>query len=107
MKNAASERLNTCAICRSETRQGLTDLTFDYGDFRITVSDVPVEVCEECDESYVDGPLGVALSDVVSEIAEQYAPLVKRMAELRGTEVRKPYSDPPLPGAAHGELVFA
>lgn len=107
MTNTASARLTRCVNCDTEVRDGVTDLTFDYGDFRITVEGVPAELCNACDEQYIDGPLGLALSEIVSEIAEEYATLVKRMTELRGTEVRKPYGNTRLPGASQGQLVYA
>lgn len=86
-------RLDRCAVCRSETREGRTDLTYDYGSFKIVVTDVPVIACDECDERYVDGPLGVVIGDIVAEIAEEYGPLVERLTALRGGQVRTSYNE--------------
>ena len=54
--------------------------------------DVPVTTCRNCDEQFVDGLLGMTIGHFVTKLAEKYSALVAEDEELRGTEVRKPYS---------------
>lgn len=101
-----STRLDRCAVCRSETREDHTDLTYDYGTFKIVVTDVPVTTCAECDERYVDGPLGVVIGDIVAEIAEEYGPLVERLAALRGGQVRTSYNESRFHSTGSNQPIF-
>ena len=44
-----------CLICRnSETVDGVTIVTFERGDFRLTVKGVPARVCPSCGEAYLE-----------------------------------------------------
>ena len=44
----------TCPICNhGKTVEGFTTLVFLKGSFTIMVKDVPVVICESCDESFL------------------------------------------------------
>ena len=44
-----------CVICKQgETRPGTTTITLERGAFTMVVKAVPAQVCQNCDEAYVD-----------------------------------------------------
>jgi len=44
----------TCSICKNgRTRSGTTTLVFERGNSTIIVKNVPAEICDNCDESYL------------------------------------------------------
>lgn len=45
-------------------------LAFAYERYTITVTDVPMTQCEKCDERLVAGPIGIAVSVLVSDVHE-------------------------------------
>lgn len=51
-----------CLICRqAETLDGLTSVTFERGETRFTVKDVPARVCPSCGEAYVEEDVAMPL----------------------------------------------
>jgi len=44
-------------------------MRYDFGDVLVVVENVPVIVCDGCDEVYVPGVIGVHLSDLVAQTA--------------------------------------
>jgi len=51
-----------CLICRqAETVDGLTSVTFERGEMRLVVKDVPARVCPSCGEAYVEEDVAVQL----------------------------------------------
>jgi len=45
-----------CVICwQGETVDGRTLVTFERGEFRLLVNNVPARVCPRCGEAYVEG----------------------------------------------------
>ena len=44
-----------CLICgQAETVDGLTVVTFERGEFRLIVKNVPARVCPNCGEAYME-----------------------------------------------------
>jgi YgiT-type zinc finger domain-containing protein len=51
-----------CIICRlSETIDGFTSVTFERGEMRLVVNNVPARICPSCGEAYVDEAVAVRL----------------------------------------------
>ena len=51
-----------CLICRqAEIVDGLTSVTFERGEMRLVVNNVPARVCPSCGEAYVDEDAAVRL----------------------------------------------
>jgi len=51
-----------CLICRQAEIVGrLTSVTFERGEFRLVVKNVPARVCPNCGEAYVDEDVAVRL----------------------------------------------
>ena len=51
-----------CLICRqAETVDGLTSVTFERGEMRLVVNNVPARICPSCGEAYVDENVAVQL----------------------------------------------
>lgn len=51
-----------CLICRqAETVDGLTSVTFERGEMKLIVNNVPARVCPSCGEAYVDEDVTVKL----------------------------------------------
>jgi YgiT-type zinc finger domain-containing protein len=51
-----------CLICRqAETVNGLTSVTFERGEMRMVVNNVPARVCPSCGEAYVDEEVALQL----------------------------------------------
>ena len=52
----------TCLICRqADIVDGFTSVTFERGEIRLVVNNVPACVCPSCGEAYVDEGTGVQL----------------------------------------------
>jgi YgiT-type zinc finger domain-containing protein len=51
-----------CLICRqAEIVLGLTSVTFERGEFRIVVNNVPALICPKCRDAYVDEHVAMSL----------------------------------------------
>ena len=51
-----------CLICRqAETVDGLTTVSFERGEMRLVVNNVPARVCTSCGEAYLDEEVSVRL----------------------------------------------
>lgn len=60
-----------CLICRqAETVDGLTSVTFERGEMKLIVNNVPARVCPSCGEAYVDEHVAVKLLQDAEEISK-------------------------------------
>jgi len=51
-----------CLICRqAETVDGLITVSFERGEMRLVVNNVPARVCTSCGEAYLDEEVSVRL----------------------------------------------
>ena len=51
-----------CLICRqAETVHGLTSVTLERGEMKLTVSNLPARICPSCGEAYVEEDVAVRL----------------------------------------------
>lgn len=51
-----------CVVCKqSETRPGVTTVTFERGESTFVVREVPAQVCPNCGEDYVDAKVAAEL----------------------------------------------
>lgn len=59
-----------CLICRqAETVDGLTSMTFERGELKLTVNNVPARVCPICREAYVEEEVAVQLLREAEEMS--------------------------------------
>lgn len=64
-----------CLICRqAETVDGFTSVTFERGEMKFVVNNVPARVCPHCGEAYVE--------QVVAERLLRSADEMSRLGEL-------------------------
>ncbi|MEA2585985.1 MAG: Antitoxin component of bacterial toxin-antitoxin system, MqsA [Thermomicrobiales bacterium] len=63
--------MKTCVQCRGRVHVTTGELKYQHDDFVVTVTDVPMLVCERCGEQYVHGPLGVELGSLVDALIRQ------------------------------------
>ena len=60
-----------CLICRqAETIDGLTSVTFERGEMRLVVNNVPARVCPDCGEAYVEEDAAVQLLSDAEEMSK-------------------------------------
>lgn len=85
---ATIAQLQCCVLCNGETHEGTTTLEFAFDGVTVIVDGVPATVCDSCDEAYIDGPLGVSISEFAAEIAEKIAASVRGRANVGDTTVR-------------------
>lgn len=58
-----------CLICRqAEIVEGLTSISFERGEMRLMVSDVPARVCPSCRDASVDEAVAVQLLRVAKKM---------------------------------------
>jgi YgiT-type zinc finger domain-containing protein len=66
-----SKALLICLICRqAETVGGLTSVTFERGEMKLTVNNVPARVCPSCGEAYVEKDVAVELLQDAEKVSE-------------------------------------
>jgi len=59
-----------CLICRqAATVDGLTSVTFERGEVRLVVNNVPARVCPSCGEAYVEEDVAVRLLREAEEMS--------------------------------------
>jgi YgiT-type zinc finger domain-containing protein len=59
-----------CLICRqADVIFGLTSVTFERGEMRLTINSVPANVCPSCGEAYVDEDVAVQLLQNAEEMS--------------------------------------
>ncbi len=81
-------QLQRCVLCKEDTHEGTTTLEFVFGDVTVIVEDVPAMICGSCDEAYVNGPLGTAISELAAELAEAVSASVRERRGFGVTTVR-------------------
>ena len=86
-------RLQHCVLCNGDTREGTTTLEFAFDDVTVIIEGVPAMLCDSCDEAYIDGPLGTAISELATELAEKVSSSVRERRSLGGTTVRTHIKD--------------
>lgn len=59
-----------CTECGGDMEDTHGDLVFAYVPYTITVADVPMQLCRQCGERLVPGPVRLAISQMVAEIHE-------------------------------------
>ncbi len=59
-----------CVECGGTLGDIRGDLVFAYEPYTITVTDVPMQRCHQCEERIVAGSVGIAVSQMVSDIHE-------------------------------------
>jgi len=60
-----------CLICRqAEIVDELTSVTFERGEMRLVVNNVPARVCPSCGEAYVDEDVAVKLLQDADEMSK-------------------------------------
>lgn len=76
-----------CVICRNgSTTPGTTTITLERESFTMVVKGVPAEVCDNCGEAYVEGPVAADLLDMAERMAEAGALVEVRQYMPTGTE---------------------
>jgi len=59
-----------CLICRqAEIVDGLTSVTFERGEVKLTVNRVPARICPNCGEAYVEEDVAVKLLREAEEMS--------------------------------------
>ena len=59
-----------CLICRqAELVDGLTSVTFERGEMRLVIKNVPAHVCPSCGEAYVNEDVAVRLLQEAEEMS--------------------------------------
>jgi YgiT-type zinc finger domain-containing protein len=60
-----------CLICRqAETVDGLTSVSFERGEMRLIVKDVPARICPSCGEAYVEEDVALRLLRGAEEMSK-------------------------------------
>jgi YgiT-type zinc finger domain-containing protein len=68
-----------CLICRqAEIVDGLTSITFQRGEMKFGVNNVPARICPSCGEAYVEENVAVQLLREAEEMSEAGIPDVIR-----------------------------
>jgi YgiT-type zinc finger domain-containing protein len=57
-----------CPLCGGSLEAGRATLPFVRGERVITIRDVPAEVCGDCGEAYLSGPVTDAVQDLVQKL---------------------------------------
>ena len=59
-----------CLICRqAELVDGFTSVTFERGEMRLVVNNVPARVCPGCGEAYVEEDVAVQLLQLAEDVS--------------------------------------
>ncbi len=85
---ASIVQLQHCVLCKGETHEGTTSLEFEFEGVKIIIEGVPAMICDACDEAYINGPLGAAISRIADELAEAIAASIREHDSLSETVVR-------------------
>jgi YgiT-type zinc finger domain-containing protein len=60
-----------CLICRqAELVDGFTSVTFERGEMRLVVNNVPAQICPSCGEVYLDEDVAVQLLRSAEEMSD-------------------------------------
>ena len=58
----------TCHKCHSEMREGTTDMEFENGGLKITVSNIPAIICGPCGETRIRLAVAKYVNSLVNQI---------------------------------------
>jgi len=59
-----------CLICRqAETGGGVTSVTFERGEMKLVVNNVPAQICPGCGEAYLEEQVAVRLLREAEEMS--------------------------------------
>ncbi len=65
-------RKGTCALCGAYKKAGKTIFTVAVGDGILVVRDVPVLVCGQCGEDWIDDKIAARLEKIVNEARKKH-----------------------------------
>lgn len=61
-----------CLIClQADVIDGLTSVTFERGEFRLAINNVPARVCPSCGEAYVNEDVAARLLESAEAVSAQ------------------------------------
>ena len=78
-----------CPECGGEIREGYTQLEYNLDDIRVSVSNVPADVCSSCDESFLRSRIAIDVNRLVNRVVEDVRSFVKLEPALRERVQRK------------------
>ena len=58
----------TCHKCRSKMYEGTTNIEFENGGLKITVSNIPAIICDSCNESRIKLTVAEYVNNLVNQI---------------------------------------
>ncbi|MGI8403190.1 MAG: YgiT-type zinc finger protein [Thermomicrobiales bacterium] len=61
---------SACTACGGETVASTGELIYQMVDYTITVLDVPMKICLDCEERYIPGRVGIIVGDLVANMVE-------------------------------------
>ena len=76
-----------CPECGLMTVDGLTEMTYELGGVKVTIKDIPAQVCPN-GHSYLDGYTAESVNRLVNRIVEDVNAYSKKLAK-QGTGLRE------------------
>ena len=60
-----------CLICRQDRlTRGYTTVRLDYKEFKLTITNVPADVCSHCAEAFVDDKVATRLLQIAEKCTD-------------------------------------
>jgi len=72
-----------CPECNGDVTDGRVKMDYNLGWIKLTIKNVPANVCSECGQEFIDGPIAENLNRLVDRVAEDVGSFSKKIPILQ------------------------
>ncbi|MBI1929716.1 YgiT-type zinc finger protein [Candidatus Poribacteria bacterium] len=73
-----------CPECKGVVQPGRTELVYELANIKITVKNVPANVCSQCGQSFISGRVAEDVNRLVNRVIEDINSFVKTQPQVGG-----------------------
>ncbi len=76
----SKERL--CPECKGIIKPGHTDMVYDVDNIKITIKNVTANICSNCGQSFISGPVAEDVNRLVNRVTEDVNSFIKTQPHI-------------------------
>ncbi len=73
-----------CPECKGVVQPGQTELVYELVSIKITIKNVPANVCSQCSQSFISGRVAEDVNRLVNRVIEDINSFVKTQPQVGG-----------------------
>jgi len=80
------KKIRRCPECKSEIKPGNTELIYDLKERKITIKNVPANICSKCGEVFIPARVASEVNRMINRIAEDIDSFIKNQPQIDMTK---------------------